>query len=194
LTTVAHGRLTGELTLGGRGVRGVGDLFGRFDARLGTTQAAAIPGLVEADRLLGVLSLAGTPFKQGRLRGVIGSGAATIDELSLSGDRVAFWSEGKVRLDNRRVDLDVVISTGSFDNNNQQLLAFAAQLALQSAFPVTALVELNRLLSNRTVYLDFLGTLADPRVRIKPLEILREEAARFLVRELLVAASLANAD
>ncbi len=70
---------------------------------------------------------------------------------------------------------------------SSQLVAFASQLAIQSVLPLTTLVEINRLLSNRTVHLDFLGTMADPRVRLKPLEMIREEAARFLLRELMVA-------
>ncbi len=44
---VAHGRMTGQLSLGGRGVRSTSDLVGRFDVRLDATQAAAIPGLLQ---------------------------------------------------------------------------------------------------------------------------------------------------
>jgi hypothetical protein len=123
---------------------------------------------------------------------VIGAGAATIDKFWLSSPRVQVWSDGKIYLASQRMDLDVVISTNNFEFGNAQAVAFASQLAIQSAFPVTTLVEVNRMLSNRTIHLDFVGTMADPRLRLKPLEILREEAARFLLRELLVAASIAG--
>lgn len=157
--------------------------------RLGATQAAAIPGLMQANQFMGVLSLQGLQFREGGITGVIGAGAATIDEFWLSSPRVKFWSDGKIYLANQRMDLDVVISTNNFEFGNAQVVAFASQLAIQSALPVTTLVEVNRMLSNRTIHLDFVGTMADPRLRLKPLEMLREEAARFLLRELLVAAS-----
>ncbi len=188
-STIAHGRMTGELSLGGRGVRGTSDLVGRFDARLGATQAAAIPGLMQADQFMGVLTLQGLQFGEGGITGVIGAGAATIDEFWLSSPRVKVWSDGKIYLANQRMDLDVVISTNNFEFGNAQVVAFASQLAIQSVLPVTTLMEVNRILSNRTIHLDFLGTMADPRLRLKPLETLREETARFLLRELLVAAS-----
>lgn len=189
-TRIAHGSVSGELTLGGRGIRGIHDLKGRFDTRLGTTQAAAIPGLIQADQFLGLITLSGTQFKQGRVQGVIGSGGALINEFELSSDRIRVWSQGKIRLDNLRMDMDVVISTGDFRLANQELLAFAGQLAMQSVFPITTLVELNRLLRDRTIYLDVSGSMRDPRLRLKPLDIIREEALRFLIRELLVAASI----
>jgi hypothetical protein len=189
---VAHGRMTGQISLGGRGVRTTSDLVGRFDARLGATQAAAVPGLLKADPFLGVLSLQGLRFDEGGLQGVIGAGAATIDEFWLSSPRVKVWSDGKIYLANQRMDLDVIIATSNFGFGSGPVVAFASQLAIQSVLPITTLVEINRLLSNRTVHLDFLGTVADPRVRLKPLEIIGEEVARFLLRELLVAASVSN--
>ncbi|MGI9473293.1 MAG: AsmA-like C-terminal region-containing protein [Rubripirellula sp.] len=187
---IAHGRVSGELTLGGRGIRSLQDLNGRFDAKLGTTQAAAIPGLVQADQFLGLITLSGSQFKEGRAKGVVGAGQATIDQFELSSDRTKVWSQGKIRLDNLRMDMEVIISTGNFRLGDQQLVAFAGQLAMQSVFPLTTLVEVNRILRDRTIYLDVSGSLADPRLRLKPLEIIREEALQFLIRELLVAASV----
>ena len=191
-TRIAHGQMSGELTLGGRGIRGVNDLRGRFDAKLGATQAAAIPGLLQADQFLGLITLRGSQFNRGRVKGLIGAGAAVIDHFELSSDRIKVWSSGKIRLDNLRMDMDVIISTGNFRLADERLLAFAAQLAMQSVFPVTTLVEVNRILRNRTIYLNFSGNLRNPRLRLKPLEIIREEALQFLLRELLVAASLQN--
>lgn len=189
---VAHGRMTGQLALAGRGIRGASDLTGRFDARLDATQAAAIPGLLQADQFLGLLSLQGLQFDEGAVSGVIGTGAATIDELRLSSPRIKVWSQGKIYFANQRMDLDSVIATSNFGFGGSEAVAFASQLAIQSVLPVTTLLEVNRILSNRTVHLEFLGTLSDPRVKLKPLETIREEAANFLLRELLVAASVSN--
>ncbi len=192
-SSYAGGQLTGELTLGGRGVRSPGDLSGRFDAELDGTQSEAVPGLLSADQFLGVISLAQVRFNSGRMRGVIGGGAARLDEFSLSSNRVRVWAEGTIQLASGGTDLDVVISTGNFLLDNAKVVAFATQLAIQSVLPIATLIEVNRLLSNRTIHLAFTGPLTDPRVRLKPLEIIREEAARFLLREILVATS-ATAD
>lgn len=188
-SSVAHGQLSGNVSLGGRTIRDTADLVGRFDARLNATQARAVPGLVKADQFLGLLSLQGLQFDEGGVTGVIGSGAATIDEFWLRSPQIKVWSDGKVYLANRRLDLDVVIATSSFGFGSSQAVALASQLAIQSVLPVTTLLEVNQLLSNRTVHLDFVGPVTDPRVKLKPLETIREEAARFLLRELLVVGS-----
>ena len=134
------------------------------------------------------MSLAGVQFTEGHIDGVIASGAASIDEFWLRGGSVNVWSDGKIQLADRRVDLNVVVSTGYLNSGNR-LLSLASQLAVQSVLPIAALVEVNRVLSHRTVHLGFSGPLSDPRIRLKPMEIIREEAARFLLRELLIATS-----
>jgi translocation and assembly module TamB len=189
---IANGNMTGSLTLGGRGIRNSSDLVGRFDARLGATQAAAVPGLVQADEFLGLASLAGVRFNTGKLEGAIASGAASIDEFWLRSGRVRVWSEGKIQLANQRMDLDVVISTGYLQSDQGQLLSLASQLAIQSVLPGAALVEVNRILNYRTIHLAFDGPVRDPRIRLKPMEIIRAEAARFLLRELLIAGSASS--
>ncbi|MFK8112228.1 MAG: AsmA-like C-terminal region-containing protein [Rubripirellula sp.] len=186
----AQGTATGELEVGGRGIRGINDLNGRFSVKLNSAQAASIPGLEQADRYLSLVSLAGVRFQQGYVQGVIGAGNANIDEFWLRSDRIRVWADGTVRLANLRMDLDVVLSTGSVDLG-ERIVALGSQLAVQSVIPVTTLVEINRLLSDRTLHFNFFGPLTAPQVRIKPLEIIREEAARFLLREILVASSLA---
>jgi translocation and assembly module TamB len=192
LSSYSHGRLTGELTLGGRAIRSTQDLSGRFAARLGDTQSAAVPGLVSADRYLGLISLTNTRFTAGAMSGVIAGGTARLDELWLRGNLARVWADGNVHLNSGRIDMDVVISTGNFVFGDDHIIAFASQLAMQSVLPITGLIEVNRLLSNRTIHLAFSGSPTNPRVRPKTLEIIREEAARFLLREILVAASISS--
>jgi hypothetical protein len=192
LTSYAHGRLTGELTLGGRAIRSTQDLSGRFAARLGDTQSAAVPGLAAADRYLGLISVSNTRFTSGAVRGVIGGGVARLDELWLRSNRARVWADGNIQMNGGGIDIDVIISTGNFVFGDDHIIAFASQLAIQSVLPITGLIEVNRLLSNRTIHLAFTGSPTNPRVRLKPLDIIREEAARFLLREILVAASISS--
>lgn len=187
-TDLAHGRITGNLTVGGQGIRSVNELRGRFDARMEATEASAIPGLTEAERYLGLVSLSSVRFNEGTIEGNIAGGAAIIDTLWLTSNRARMWAEGRIRLADARMSMDVVVSTGTYPIE-RRLAEFGAQLALQSVAPVATLIEINELLNDRTVHLAFEGSLGDPRIRIKPLETIREEAARLLIRETLVISS-----
>ncbi len=95
-SNVAHGRMTGQISLSGRGVRTTSDLVGRFDVRLGATQAAAVPGLLKADQFLGVLSLQGLRFRRGRSEGSDRSGSGNDRRIlarQSSGQGVVGWQD-----------------------------------------------------------------------------------------------------
>ncbi|WP_186775706.1 AsmA family protein [Rubripirellula tenax] len=185
-TQIAHGRISGEVSLRGRRIQSVSDLSGQFAAELGATQASAVPGLLKANRFLGALSLVGTKFDRGELNGTIGRGAFNIDEFWLRGDRVRVFAEGRVSIADLRMDIEAVLATGYLQADEAKIVALAAQLALQAAIPVGLILELNRLFSNRTLYLGVTGPLSDPSVRLNPVETLRAAAGRFLVREAMV--------
>ena len=187
-TSLASGRIAGDLTLGGRRIRGVSDLTGQFAAELSQTQASAVPGLLQANRFLGAVSLAGTRFDRGGVVGRIGAGAYQIEEFTLAGDRARVFAEGRIGMADLRMDMDAVVSTGSLEAESAQLLALAAQLAVESYLPITTLVEINRLVSNRTVHFDVTGPATNPRVKLDSAQTIREEAGRFLLREALVLA------
>ncbi len=182
-TSYAKGNIDGTLELNGTGIRTTADLTGRFAAELDGTQARAVPGLASAQAYLGAFSLAGTRFDQGRLRGSIGAGTARIDEFRLTGQRLQVIADGRVQLANGRMDVTAVISTGNFDVESAAVGALAQQLAVGAAPPAALFIEVNRLLSNRTLYVDVLGPLTDPRLRLKPLKNLESGLARFVVRE-----------
>ncbi len=182
-SSYARGNLTGNLTLSGKGIRGAGDLNGRFDVELDGTQARAIPGLMFAQSYLGALSLTGTQFDQGRARGSIGAGIARIDEFWLRSDRVRVWADGRVQIPSGRMDVEAVISTGADGASGLASNAVARQLVVGASLPLAAIVEVNQLISNQTLYVDILGPISDPRLRVKPLQSLREGAAQFFLRE-----------
>ncbi len=188
-TTLARGMITGALSLSGKRIRSVNDLSGRFAAEIGQTEASAVPGLLKADQFLGVLSLARTQFDRGEINGSIGRGAYNIEEFWLRSDRVRVFAEGRIGISDLRMDMDAVVSTGSFAGDNAKIMALAAQLAVEAFIPISAIVELNRLFSNRTIFLGVSGPSSDPQVRLKPVETLRQATARFLVREAMVLAT-----
>lgn len=188
-TSFADGQINGSLRLDGKRVRNVKDLSGSFAADLRNADGAAIPGLTQANHFLGAISLATTQFDSGEVSGIIGGGTASIQEFWVRGDRVRVFAQGRVGLVDQRMDLEAVISTGDFRTDNAELLALATQLAIQSVLPISALAEINEILSDRTLHFDVLGTFSSPRLRLDPFRTLEEEASRFLLREALMAAT-----
>ena len=180
----ANGQVKGKLTLGGEAIASSADLRGTFSTELDGSQASAIPGLSEAQRFLGAVPLAGIRIEDGRLDGTITRGRARIDEFVLSSPQLKVWADGYVQLDNLRMDVEAVISTGNFQTS--QLMEVYLQVAsFTSLSPVALFIRINQLLSNRTIYVDVTGTLYDPKLRLRPLATLRDEVARYIVSEVL---------
>lgn len=179
----ARGEIDGSLVLGGDGIRTVSDLRGRFDASLGGTQARAVPGLISAQAYLGAFALSGTTFEAGRARGTIGSGTIGLSEFWLISDQVRVWADGRIRVPSGRLDIAAVVQTGDFEAQNLALLSIIELAALPAGVPVGTIIRLNRLVSNRTLYFDVVGNLSRPRFRLKPLDILRQNAAQYIARE-----------
>src|SRR6056297_2530267 len=69
---LADTRASGDLTLGGRAIRSVADLRGRFSASLDGTSARAVPGLPKTQNFLGAVSLGSIRFEEGFMAGTIG--------------------------------------------------------------------------------------------------------------------------
>ena len=68
------------------------------------------------------------------------------------------------------------------------LIAFLAQFLLARltdsvAAPVGLLMRIQRLLSNRLLYLDVRGTIDRPVVTFRPLPLLAEETLRFFLEQ-----------
>ncbi|WP_068258015.1 AsmA-like C-terminal region-containing protein [Rubripirellula obstinata] len=194
--TPAQGEITGNLSLGGKSVRTVDDLAGRFKFQLAQTRGAAIPGLVGVSRFLGPVSLVGQTFDVGAVEGVIGSGAVVIDEFWLGSDIALIQADGKVFLRSGRMDLNALIATGDYRDIAVNFSQLARRYALRSLLPTSAILSVSELLRDRTVVVRVMGRVNSPIIRLQPIETFREEAARFLLREgqrLIVAGITAEA-
>jgi len=177
--TIGRGDLTGDVQLSGRNVETIDDLEGRFSVQLGGSDASAIPGLSAAGSALGALSLTGVRFTSGQARGRISRGAVQFQHTALSSDRVYVEGSGRVGIVDGRMDIRAMIATGSFEGQN--LIADrVTSFALDSAIPFSSI---NRLLSNRTLVFDVVGTLSDPQIRVLSAETIQANLRRLLVRE-----------
>lgn len=178
-TTVGRGDVSGELRLGGRNVRDLRDLTGEFRARLGGTDATAVPVLASTGPILGAASLAGNRFTAGDLRGNIRGGAVQIRELTLRGDRMRVIAEGRVGMTDGRMDVQAVIALGNFEAQNIAI----ALLIERAIVPLSVISTVNRIVSDRTVVLNVTGTAGDPQIRVMAAPTVRANTRRILLRE-----------
>ena len=177
--TLGRGNVTGELRLSGRNIRGVQDLRGDFRARLGGTDATAVPAIASAASLLGPAALVGNRFTSGNLSGSIAGGAVQIGELSLRGEQMRVAAAGRVGLADGRMDLQAVIATGNFEAQNVAL----ALLLERALVPVSAVATVNRIANDRTLVVNVAGTLGDPQLRVLAAPTIQANTRRILLRE-----------
>ncbi len=188
-STFGQGNLSGDLTIAGRHVRDVKDISGQFRLNLGGTDAMAVPGLTTAGSFLGATSLMGVRFANGQAVGRLHKGRLLLNQLALTSDRVTVQASGSIGIIDQRLDVDAVISTGSFQGQNVLLRQFGVN-AFRSAIP---LGHVNRVLSDRMAVLEMVGPARDPVIRLMVAETLRANAGRLVSQELtglLIADSL----
>ncbi len=182
-TSLATGEITGEMTLGGKSVRGIDDLAGRFRFRLGETRGGAVPGLVGVGQWLGPVSLATEKFDVGEAHGVIGNGVLTMDEFWLGSDAALIRADGQIFLRSQRMDIEALIATGDYRDLAFDLQRLAQRYLLRTLLPSSVILDVSELLRDRTLVVRILGRIDHPIVRLQTAETFREEAARFLIRE-----------
>ncbi len=180
---LATGQITGEITLGGKSVRSIDDIAGRFRFRLGETRGGAVPGLVGAGRWLGPVSLATEKFDVGEARGVIGNGILTMDEFWLGSDAALVRADGRIFLKSKRLEMEALIATGDYRDVAYDVQQLAQRYLLRTLLPGSAILDISELLRDRTLVVRILGRIDHPIVRLQTAETFREEAARFLIRE-----------
>ena len=179
----ASGRLNGRLVLQGRRVTGLNDLTGAARLTLAGGQPRGVP-LV--DRIVPFLGggAAGGGGQTGSLDAALRAGVVRVRRATLSSRGFRLFGEGTVTAANGRLDLDVVADTGRRDTVEAVVLRLAEEAA--GPTPVGLALRASRLLRDRVVYLKVTGTASRPVVRLQADRQLREEAARFLLGELLV--------
>jgi hypothetical protein len=190
-STIGRGNLTGDLSLSGRDISSSRDLIGRYRVRLGGSDATAVPGLSAAGSLLGATSLAGVRFTTGESNGQIRRGKLVIENMTMSADQLAVTATGQVGLDNRQLDVLMVLATGNFQGQNQLLNTGVSQILLDQV----PIAQFNRIVSDRTLVFRLVGPTRDPIIRLLPAETLQANARRFVIQEalgLVIADSLFN--
>lgn len=181
---LASGRITGNYTLAGRNVRTPNDLTGTLDATLHDTQAMSLPIFERAlPYLTGGVS-GSTTFDEGTVRGSLARGVIRVDRFSLSSGSAQIFAQGNVTLAGR-LDLNVTVNTGQLNVPRRTLSLLASRILLVAAPPIGLLVNVTQFLSNQVINLEVTGTVRSPTIRIRPLNLLGQEAAQFFLLQAL---------
>ena len=176
----ASGRVAGTLVLKGRRVTGLADLTGATRLTLSGARAQSLPivGLV-----VPFLNVPVSGGQTGALDATLGRGVLRVRRATLTSSSVRLYAEGTVAAESGRLNLDVVADTGRRDVTQAVILRLIEDAA--GPTPVGLALRTARLLRDRVIYLEVGGTLSRPRVRVQTDRQLREEAARFILGELI---------
>jgi translocation and assembly module TamB len=178
--SLAGGRLTGRVTFGADNLRSVNDLNATLTATLGQTQAFQLPILSALVPFLAP-GQANTTFQAGDVQARLSGGVLHVQRLALAGSWVRLLVVGNVIVANGRLDLDATAATGLLSVNPNALRTLGLRIPAAGPIPVGVLLQATAFLSNRTVHLRVSGTVRNPVLRVEPLELLTEEAARLFL-------------
>jgi hypothetical protein len=177
---MASGKIDGVYTLAGRNVRTVADLTGTIKADLTNAQALSLPILQQTlPYLTGGVS-GSTTFDNGDFRAHLSRGVIHVDRFTLASGSAQIYAQGTVS-PSGRLDLNVLAKTGQLNARTQAIALLASRVALFVSPPVALLLEVTQFLSNQVINLEITGTVRSPTVRLQPLQLLGQEAARFFL-------------
>jgi len=142
-----------------------------------------VPGLPKTQNFLGAVSLGSIRFEEGFMAGTIGAGAISLSQFWLLDDQLRVFADGSIRLADGRMQIDAVLNTGDFAAQNLLLRQLASATTLNAVIPLGVIIQVNELLSNRTLLLRLSGPASNPQVRLKTVETLRENAVDFFLRQ-----------
>jgi hypothetical protein len=173
------GQVSGRMTFSGNDVRSLDDVTATVEASLSQTQAFQLPVLSQTAPFLGP-GRSSTTFQSGDLRGRLAGGVFRVQRLSLSGNTTSVFAEGTVTTSGR-LNLSMTATTRLLGPGTGLLQALGLRLPLIGPVPLALLVEATGYLSSASIHLVVTGTVRSPSVRVEPLSLLTDEAARFFL-------------
>jgi hypothetical protein len=176
---LASGKLDGALALSGRNVRSLGDLQGSMRAKLRDAQALAFPFLDSLQPFLLGIPIS-TVFTEGDARARLARGVVHLERLALSSSSAQLFAFGRVTIAGR-LDLNVTATNSPTALHGRLGQILLARFPLVGPAPIAWLVEANRFLANRVIYLHVSGDWRHPTIQLLPVPMLEEEAARFFL-------------
>jgi uncharacterized protein involved in outer membrane biogenesis len=178
-TTLGGGTASGRVQFSGSNVHSLDDITADVDASFAQAQAFQLP-IVSALVPFIAPGQSSSTFQSGDLRGRLSGGILRVQRLTLSGNAVNLFAQGNVTTAGR-LNLDVTATTRVIGASSGLLRLLGLRLPAFGPIPLTLLVEATSYFSSSSVHLLVTGTIRSPVVRVEPLTLLTEEAARFLL-------------
>jgi len=176
---IGAGQISGQIAFNGSNVRSLDDVTATVEASFTRAQTFQLPILSQLVPFL-VPGRAGTTVQNGEIRGRLAAGIFRVQRLSLSGSSVDLYADGTLTTAGR-LNLDVTATSGVIGAGTGLFRLVGLRLPPNDPMPVTLLLEATRRLASTSVHLRVNGTVHDPAVRVEPLSVLSDEAARFFL-------------
>ena len=175
-SVVGKGKFDAAVNLNSSNVRSLRDIRGGLELSFEHTDARTLPVADQLTRFVPLFGLPSTEFERGKMSATISQGDLRMRSLALWGKQLSVLGSGNVGMASGRLDMQLVIRTGG--GLSQQVAAnYLAQLAATAVPQVELLLQINRLIANRAIFLRVAGTTSKP--------VIQPQAARMIERALL---------
>ncbi len=198
-SVVGRGKFDGVVEIAASDFRTSRDLQGRVDLDFEDTDARTLPIAGQLARFVPLFGLPSTEFERGRLVATISRGDLRMRSLALWGRQLSVIGSGNVGLVSGQLDLQLVVRVGG--GLSQQIAAnYLTQLAASAVPPVELVLQINRLVANRAIFLRVAGTTSQPVIQPQAGRIVEQALLRSLLEQAApilsatIATPVANAD
>jgi uncharacterized protein involved in outer membrane biogenesis len=178
-TQLGAGQVSGRVEFSGHDVRSLDDVTADVDASFSQAQAFQFPVLSQIAPFI-LPGQSSTTFQSGDLRGRLSNGIFRVQRLRLAGNVVSLFAQGNVTTAGR-LNLDVTATTQVVGTGAAGVRLLFLRLPLAGPLPLSLLLDATGYFSSTSIHLIVTGTVRSPTVRVEPLSLLTDEAARFFL-------------
>ncbi|MGN6543981.1 MAG: hypothetical protein ACTHK7_02955 [Aureliella sp.] len=190
-SVIGRGKFDADLELGANRFVTTRDLSGRLDFRFSDTDAQTLPVADQLARFVPLFGLPSTEFERGRIVGFISQGALRMRSLALWGRQLSVLGSGSIGLANQRLDVQLVIRVGG--GLTEQIASnYLAQLAATSVPPLELILQINRLVANRAIFLRVGGTASKPVIQPQAGRMIEQALLRSLLEQVAPVTAVAT--
>lgn len=176
-----QGRMSGRLTVNGRGIRSSRDLNGSFVGSLERSAAFQLPVIESLARFLAGGNLQSRDYDSDRVDLRLNQGRVDVRNLNFHNSLVKIAITGDAFLDGR-LDLRVAARVDRIDQPTLLDQLAGSPLVRFSGSQAALFAQAARFVSERVVFLSVNGTFERPQVRIDAGQQLREETIQYFLR------------
>lgn len=191
-SVVGKGKFDALVNVSSSNLRSLRDLRGVLDLSFEDTDARTLPVADQLARFVPLVGLPSTEFESGKLSATISQGDLRMRSLALWGRQLSVLGSGNVGISTGRLDMQLVVRTGG--GLSQQVASnYLAQLAATSVPPVELVLQINRLVANRAIFLRIAGTASKPVIQPQAARMIEQTLLRALLEQVVVVGPAASA-